>query len=250
MPSCCKGLISPLWRAALALALLTQPALAGPPYVSDDPEPTDYGHFEIYTFNNGTAIRGDTSGESGIDFNYGAAPDLQLTATLPAGYDVSADGTRIGASNVELAVKYRFLHQNTFGLDVSVFPRIFLPSGSNLIGDNRASLLLPIWVQKDWSGGWSAFGGGGCTFSEIRVADFCEAGAVLTYQILPKLQIGAELFHQTAASNGTPPTSSFGVGWRYDLTDNFHLLGYVRRGFENTDQTDRYSWYTSILFTF
>jgi hypothetical protein len=36
----------------------------------------------------------------------------------------------------------------------------------------------------------------------------------------------------------------------YDLTKNFHLLGYVRRGVENAEQTDRYSWYTSVLFTF
>ena len=104
----------------------------------------------------------------------------------------------VGPSNVELAAKYRFLHQDGFGLDVSVFPRVFLPSGSNVIGDNHASLLLPIWVQKDWNGGWSAFGGGGCTVSEFRAVDFCQAGAVLNYQLLPKLQIGAELFHQTA----------------------------------------------------
>jgi hypothetical protein len=51
--------------AALALTLLAQPARAGPPYVSDDPEPTDYGHFEIYAFNNGTATRDGAAGESG-----------------------------------------------------------------------------------------------------------------------------------------------------------------------------------------
>ncbi|SDS71772.1 transporter [Bradyrhizobium canariense] len=237
--------------AGFVLALLTRAAVAGPPYVSDDPEPTDYKHFEIYTFNNGTTTRDGTTGESGIDFNYGAAPDLQLTATLPAGFDLPAGGgTNVGLSNIELAAKYRFLHQDGFGLDVSVFPRIFLPSGSNSVGDNRASLLLPIWVQKDWSGGWSAFGGGGCTVSEFRAVDFCQAGAVLTYQILPKLQIGAELFHQTADSNGTPATTSVGIGWRYDLNDNYHLLGYVRRGIENTNETDQYSWYASVLFTF
>jgi Putative MetA-pathway of phenol degradation len=237
--------------AGCALALLTRTAAAGPPYVSDDPEPTDYKHFEIYTFNNGTTTRGGTTGESGIDFNYGAAPDLQLTATLPAGFDLPAGGgANVGLSNIELAAKYRFLHQDSFGLDVSVFPRIFLPSGSNSIGDNRVSLLLPAWVQKDWSGGWSAFGGGGCTVSEFRAVDFCQAGAVLTYQLLPKLQIGAELFHQTADSRGTPATSSVGIGWRYDLNDNYHLLGYVRRGIENADETDQYSWYASVLFTF
>jgi hypothetical protein len=237
--------------AGLALALSTPSAVAGPPYVSDDPEPTDYEHFEIYTFNYGTATRTGSAGEGGIDFNYGAAPDLQLTATLPAGFDRPAGGgTSIGASNIELAAKYRFLHQDGFGLDVSIFPRVFLPSGSNLVGDNHASLLLPIWIQKDWNGGWSAFGGGGCTVSAFRAVDFCQAGGVLTYQLLPKLQIGAELFHQTADSSGTPASTSIGVGWRYDLNDNYHLLGYVRRGIENTDETDQVSWYASVLFTF
>jgi Putative MetA-pathway of phenol degradation len=237
--------------AGLALALLTPAAVAGPPYVSDDPEPTDYQHFEIYTFNSGTTTRDGSAGESGIDFNYGAAPDLQLTATLPAGFDRPAGGgTSFGMSDVELAAKYRFLHQDTFGLDVSVFPRIFLPTGTNGIGDNHVSLLLPVWVQKDWSGGWSAFGGGGCTVSERRAMDFCQAGGVLTYQLLPKLQIGAELFHQTADASGTPATTSVGIGWRYDLNDNYHLLGYVRRGIENTSETDQYSWYASVLFTF
>jgi hypothetical protein len=131
-----------------------------------------------------------------------------------------------------------------------VFPRVFLPSGSSTIGNNHVSLLLPIWVQTDFGKDWSAFGGGGCTFNEISAADFCQAGTVLTYQLLPKLQIGGELFHQTADRQGTPASTSLGIGWRYDVTDNYHLLGYVRRGIENTDETDRYSWYASVLFTF
>jgi hypothetical protein len=180
------------------LALLVQPAMAGPPFVSDDPEPTDTFHFEIYTFDYGTNTRTGTAGEAGIDFICGAAPDPRLTATLPEGYNSTAGGsTHVGLGNIELAAKYCFLHQDTFGLDVSVFPRIFLPSGSNVVGDNRASSMLPIWIQKDFSEGWSAFGGR-CTFNEIRTADFCQAGAVLTYQILPNLQIAAELFYQTA----------------------------------------------------
>jgi hypothetical protein len=247
----CRDLMRSLPYAGLALALLTRAAVAGPPYVSDDPEPTDDQHFEIYTFNTGTTTRDGTAGESGIDFNYGATPDLQLTATLPAGFDRPTGGrTRFGMSNVELAAKYRFLHQDTFGLDVSVFPRVFLPTGTNGVGDDHVSVLLPVWVQKDWSGGWSAFGGGGCTVGGRRAVDFCQAGGVLTYQLFPKLQIGAELFHQTADADDTPATTSAGIGWRYDLNDNYHLLGYVRRGIENTSETDEYSWYASVLFTF
>lgn len=103
----------PAWliSAGALLALLARPATAGPPFVSDDPEPTETGHFEIYTFNNGTNTRAGTAGETGVNFNYGAAPNLQLTATLPAGYnDTVGDGTRVGLGNVELAAKYRFLH--------------------------------------------------------------------------------------------------------------------------------------------
>ena len=60
---------------------------------------------------------------------------------------------------------------------------------------------------------------------------------MLTYQLLPKLQVGAELFHQTA---GTPATTSVGVGVRYDVNDTYHLLGYVRRGIQTASETDRY----------
>jgi hypothetical protein len=134
-------------RTAIVVAVLgmASPALAGPPFVSDDPEPTDYKHFEIYTFNAGTAVRGDLSGSSGIDFNYGAAPDLQLTATIPGAYDLpTGSAASFGLGNVELAAKYRFLHQDSFGLDVSVFPRVFLPSPSKSVGTNTVSLLLPL----------------------------------------------------------------------------------------------------------
>jgi hypothetical protein len=39
--------------AVLAL-LSAAPALAGPPFVTDDPEPVDYQHFEINTAMQGT----------------------------------------------------------------------------------------------------------------------------------------------------------------------------------------------------
>jgi hypothetical protein len=240
------------WKViAVTMVSLARPALAGPPFVSDDPEPTDYKHFEIYTFSNGTATRGDLGGASGIDFNYGAAPNLQLTATLPIGFDNPTGGNMsFGPGNIELAAKYRFLHQDSFGLDVSIFPRVFLPSPTRNLGDPAASLLLPVWVQKDWNGGWSAFGGGGCVVSARAAQDFCLTGGVVAYQLLPKLQLGVELFHQTADGVGTPATSSIGIGARYDISDTYHLLGYIRRGIENADETDQFSWYASVLFTF
>jgi hypothetical protein len=40
------------------------PAMAGPPFRTDYPEPVDYQHYEFYTFSTGVHVRGDTSGVS------------------------------------------------------------------------------------------------------------------------------------------------------------------------------------------
>ena len=225
--------------------------MAGPPYLSDDPEPTDYKHFEIYAFSNGTATRDGTSGAGGIDFNYGGAPNLQLTAVLPVAYDFAASAAATaGLGNIELAAKYRFLTQDNAGLDVSVFPRLFLPSASSTVGEQHASLLVPIWLEKDW-GQWSAFGGGGCEINRGGGSqNFCLMGAVITRQIVPNLQVGMEIFHQTPDTQGGEATTSIGAGVRYDLNEHLHLLGYLGRGIQNADATDRYNWYTSVLFAF
>jgi hypothetical protein len=234
-----------------ALLLGVSPAMAGPPYLTDDPEPTDYKHFEIYNFINGTATRADTSGEAGIDINYGGAPNLQLTATVPAAYSVSDGGPLVGGlGSVELAAKYRFLTQQNFGLDVAVFPRVFLPSGAANVGEPRASYLLPIWMQKDW-GPWSAFGGGGCEINRGGDSqDFCETGLVVTRQITADLQVGLEIFHQTPDTKGGLPTTSIGAGIHYDVNSTFHILGYLGRGIQNADETDRLNWYAGVLATF
>jgi hypothetical protein len=112
-----------------AALLFATSAFAGPPCVTDDPEPTDYQHFEIYAFTNGTIVRGAQEGETGIDFNYGGAPNLQLS-TIIALTDEQAGPGRVqwGIANIEFGAKYRFLHQDDFGFDVSVYPQVLLPA--------------------------------------------------------------------------------------------------------------------------
>jgi len=225
--------------------------LAGPPYVSADPQPTDDKHYEIYLFTSGTNTRQGTLAASGIDFNYGALPDLQLTAVIPFAFEDligAADATGLG--NVELAAKYRFAHQAQFGWDIAIFPRIFLPAASASLGEHHSSLLLPLWLQRDW-GQWSTFGGGGCEINHGGGSDnFCLIGWTLVRQVLPRLQLGAELVHQTPDAQGTRATTGSGAGVRFDINDYCHVLGYAGPGLQNAAETDRYSWYLSILLTF
>ncbi|MBS0384700.1 MAG: hypothetical protein JSS00_05055 [Proteobacteria bacterium] len=227
---------------------LATPVAAGPPYFSDDPVPTDYRHFEIYALAAGSHTHNSDSGAAGIDFNYGATPDLQLTAVFPVEFEHGRDGPlAAGVGNVELGAKFRILNQERFGWDVAVFPRAFLPSLSDRLGARHASLLIPIWIGRD-IGEWSTFGGGGCELNQGGDdQDFCLAGWVVTRAVSRRLRIGGEVFHQTANTRGGEAATSLGAGGTYDLTPGRHLLGYVSRDISGAEQT---SWYAAVLFTF
>lgn len=235
----------------LAIVATTGAAIAGPPYLSDDPEPTDFKHYEIYLFATDTRTRDGTSGAGGVDFNYGATPDLQLTAVFPVAHDSPTRARSVaGLGNIELAAKYRFLHRSDLGWDIAVFPRFFLPSVSSQVGERHSSLLLPVWLERDWDQ-WSTFGGGGCVINRGGISqDFCMAGWALTRQVVPKLQLGAEIVHQTPDTEGGRTSTSVDVGLRYDMNENYHLLASTGPGLQNAAETDRYAWYASLLFTF
>jgi hypothetical protein len=241
-------LVSALSAAAAAL-LPPSPSFAGPPFLSDDPTPTSQHEYEIYAFANGTNARGDREGSYGIDFNYGARPDLQLTATVPVVYEHVGGTVSEGVGNIELAAKMRFLHEESFGWDVSFFPRIFLPSSSEL-GEDHASLLLPIWVGRSGER-WSMFGGGGCAINRGGESqDFCLTGWAVTWAASHDFTFGGELFHQTADVEGGANSTTMGLGATYDLSAQVHWLGYAGAGLQNIDENGRATFYTSLLFTF
>ena len=171
---------------------------------------------------------------------------------LPLGYaQPSGTSSAVNLGNVELAAKYRFLRQNDIGWDVSVFPRVFLPAGSAQVGERHASFLLPLWFEKDWDERWSTFGGGGCVLNRGGDShNFCLAGWALAYQAMPKLQLGGEVYHQTADVRNGRVTTVIGAGARYDLSDNYHLLAYIGPTVQNAAENNRYTWYGSVLFTF
>lgn len=231
--------------------LVPPPAHAGPPYVSDDPQPTERGHYEVYFFTSGTTMPGAWEGAGGIDFNYGAAPHLQLTAVLPVAWSSSnTSGSVAGLGNIELAAKYKFIDQGSVGVDAAVFPRVFLPAGSARLGERHVSLLIPVWIQRS-SGSWTTFGGGGCVINrggESR--NFCQVGWAVVRQFTPELQIGAELYHQGAPLKGGRAGSGMGLGFTYDWTQHLHLMGSAGPGLQNAAETGTANWYAAVLFTF
>jgi hypothetical protein len=219
-----------------AVAAASSPALAGPPYLSDDPETTDVGHWEIYNFATGLgapsgAGAGGLVGEAGFDLNYGAAKDLQLTAVLPLAFGapsaLSETGLRGGPGDIELAIKFKFLHQSdgSWAPDVAVFPRLFVPTADHALGTGRLGLLLPIWAQKDF-GPWSVFGGGGYQINPgADQRNFWQGGGAISRSLGERLTLGAELFGQTRDTNAGGAYTTLNLAATYRLTQHWSLLG-------------------------
>jgi hypothetical protein len=63
---------------------VSRAADAGPPFITDDPEPTDTGHWEIYNYAQGVKVGSAVTGAGGFDINYGEFENVQLTAVVPA----------------------------------------------------------------------------------------------------------------------------------------------------------------------
>lgn len=219
------------FAGALAIGALSAPlANAGPPYLTDDPAPTDLGHWEIYSFVTAFTAGPTVSGAAGLDLNYGGAKDLQLTATIPLDFQgtkgLAAPGLRAGAGDIELAAKYRLLHQTdgTWAPDLAVFPRLFVPTAGPPFGTGRLGLLLPVWVEKD-AGSWSVFGGGGYQINPgAGQRDFWQGGLAVTHSFGERLAIGPEVFAQGDSANtgGGFLALNLGASWR--LTKHWSLL--------------------------
>jgi hypothetical protein len=239
--------LAPLFAASVAAALAA-PAWAGPPYATDDPQPTERGHWEIYNFATGAHVEGATSGEAGLDLNYGGAKDLQLTLVIPAAFAHSDGETHVGMGVVEAAAKLKFVHQDKDGWrpDVAVFPRLFLPTAPARFASRQVGLLLPVWAEKDF-GPWAVFGGGGFQLNPgAGNRDFWTGGLAVTRQVTERLNLGAEITHRSREAEEGRDFTAANLGVIYRLTDHWSLLASGGPGLQNARDDGRYDFYVSL----
>lgn len=240
----------------LTALLLTAPAVAGPPFRTDDPEPVDFQHFEITLLSLGTKTSGGWSGIlPGLEVNYGVLPNLQLHAIVPQGF-TAPDGGRTGFAlgDIELGAKYRFIapSEDDWFPQVAVFPTVEVPAGNQKLGfsTGHAQVFLPIWLQKEF-GDWTAYGGGGYWINPgAGNRNFGFVGAALWRKVAEQFNLGIEVFHQTASSSTVPDSTGFNVGAVYDVSENWHLLSSVGTGIQSASQTNQFSYYLGVQLTF
>jgi hypothetical protein len=247
------------WRPQLRImpwvlfAALVVPVLAraGPPFVTDDPEPPEYGRWEVNYALTGTLVQdGGAATLPLIDANYGVLPDLQLHIQPQLGYVRSATGTHFGLGDTEIGVKYRFIEEDEHGLTpmVSVYPLFEIPTGNQKLGlgDGVVRTFLPVWAQKT-VGKWTTYGGGGIWINPGPAGkNAWFLGGVALYQVTDDLQLGGEVFLQTAEAPGGKNAPGFNLGGSYALTQDYHLLFSVGEGLANQSTTNRFSAYLAL----
>ncbi|MBC6981366.1 transporter [Caulobacter sp. 17J80-11] len=224
--------------AALAalLALAPGAALAGPPFKTDDPIPTDTGHWELYgPLIEASGTRSAFEGSAGVEINYGAAPNVQLTLGVPAAFAHDETGTSWGRGDLELSAKYRFYNDEASGFSAAVFPGLTLPTASGDLGSPNATVFLPVWAQKD-AGPWSVFGGGGYTINPGREnRDYWSGGIAVSREVSERLLLGAEIDRQGADTVGGRATTELGVDMIVQLEGPFRLLASAGPSFTEGD---------------
>ncbi len=221
---------------AVALALAASAALApaaaraGPPYATDDPDPVELHHWEVYLAGTATHDEGGWSGSAPqVEVNYGAAPGLQLHAILPLAFSAPPGGSvRFGPGDVELGMKLRLVEERPEGPVpmVGTFPLVEIPSGdANAgLGTGGTRVFVPLWLQKSF-GPWLAYGGGGYWFDHgpgRRNSWF--TGAHLERRVVERLSVGAEVYHQSADEIGGAGETRADLGAVLDLSDVHHLM--------------------------
>lgn len=228
--------------AATSIALQLAPEMrAGPPFLTDDPEPVDLHHWEAYLFGQGdrTVDANSVTGPA-IEFNYGIAPNTQFHLLAPlASISTPGDEWTSGYGDTEVGFKYRFSEETDSLPQIGVFPMAEVATGSSRrgLGNGRTWYRLPVWIQKS-RGPWTTYGGGGLALnSATGQHNSGFAGWLVQRDIGRYLTLGTEFFWQT-----DDPASGRGVvDWNFGgylkFTEHFNLLfslGHSLSGGRNT----------------
>ncbi len=241
---------------SLMALLASRAALAGPPFATDDPEPVDYRHWEIYVFSEATYAEEDTEGVlPGFEFNYGLLPNVQLSITAPFAFnEVTGSETQSGYGDTEIGVKYRFVQEDKEGWlpQISFYPSVDLPTGKtdSDLDEGHQREFLPLWLQKSY-GPWTTYGGGGYWINPGQEnKNYWFFGWALLRKMTETLSLGGEIFHQTANEVEGASNSGFSLGGLYDLSENHHIVFSAGKGIGAGSDTNKFSYYIAYELTF
>jgi len=202
-------------------------AQAGPPFVTDDPEPPPAGGWEI----NVPFILERTPGRTEMnaplfDLNYGL-PNVQLKLERPVEvvHD-DHDGTAGGPGDLLPGLKWRFFEDEKSQIQLGGYPQALLPTGNHRrgLGDGRPAYVLPLLAEKSWAN-WTLYGNVGYWWQTAADKhNYWYAGAVLEREVNERLTLGVELLGNTPKERGSRSDVAFNVGGSWKLSKHVNLL--------------------------
>jgi hypothetical protein len=211
----------------LVLVIVSSPAAAGPPFVTDDPEPVEYRHWEFYLASEILVTRKDSLGTlPHLEINYGVLPEVQIHLIAPISFHHVDDATNFGFGDMEVGVKFRFIHETDWLPQIGTFVMVEIPTGNSVrgLGNGAAQVFVPLWLQKSW-GHWTTYGGGGYGFNAAKVGQsWWYVGWQAQYSFSVLLTLGAEVYYTTSHEKGGDSDFSFNIGLILNITDNHHIL--------------------------
>jgi hypothetical protein len=215
------------------LGLAAACAHAGPPFLTDDPEPVDRHHAEFNAIWQQSRDRGGRAGTLGVELNVGCAAETQCHVAVPAAFYRPADGpSRAGLGDAELGVKYRFVDDADAGWSAAVYPTMTLPTGdpSRGLGNGRPQWLLPLWVQRR-AGPWQWDAGVSWLGNDARGARGSWFTGLLAQRALgERLSLGAEVYRRTSQAVGDPSAAGVDVGAIVAVAPHANVLASLGRG--------------------
>ena len=237
----------------LAVCLNLVPAgrsIAGPPFLTDDPEPVDYQHWEAYVFANGDHTGGGymINGPA-LEMNYGVLPDTQLHLIVPM-TTVGGGGmpAATGLGDAEFGIKYRFLHETNGWPQIGIFPAAELPTGDSDrgLGNGQTWFRLPLWMQKSF-GPWTTYGGGGAALNSAPgQRDYPFGGWLVERDFGRHLTLGGELFAQGQDTDTDRGYAALNFGGSCNVSDHFSLLFSAGHSIAGDNHT---LWYFGLYWT-
>jgi hypothetical protein len=236
--------------AMLAACAYQGLAWAGPPFVTDDPEPVELHHWEVYVASTEVETASDRSGTAPhIEVNNGIAPDLQAHVIMPYAFDRSPGGPlHRGYGDTELGLKYRFVQEGPSRPMAGTFPLVEVPTGdaNRGLGSGHTQWFLPIWLQKSW-GPWTTYGGGGYWINPgAGNRNWTFLGWEVQKDLSERVTLGGEVFRTTPSEVGGRTEVSFNLGGYYNFDDEHHLMASAGRGNEDTG----FMGYVAFQWTF
>ena len=230
----------------VALFCLAAPAWAGPPFVTDDPEPVDYQHYEAYIVSEGSGTVGGHTTTNLLEVNYGAMPDVQVSIALPYVIDSPAGQmTQQGMGDVVVGVKYRFQQETDSRPMVAFYPVVTAATGDATkgLGNGGVQYFLPVWMQKNWED-WHLFGGGGYWVNRAQGgSSHWYFGAGLLNDMTGHFSLGGEIFHATDQRPLENSSNGFNLGGIYKINEHNRIVFSAGRAVVEISSQNSYSTY-------